>query len=133
VNVLLWICCCLSATVYLPLYLLCCISATVSATVYQPLCLLCCISTAVSAVVYPPLYIYLCDCCIVESDRVHREIESSIVQKWLATELCNSRIRAFICLTNLKFAGDGRVTLAVENGRQRMKICEWVYTNDSVH
>jgi hypothetical protein len=51
----------------------------------------------------------------------------------LSTELSNGRIHAFICLRNLKFAGDGRVAPAVANGRWRVKICEWVYTNDSVH
>jgi len=55
----------LSITVYLPLRLLCSISATVSGTVYQPLCLLYCISTAVSAAVYPPFCIYHCVCCVV--------------------------------------------------------------------
>jgi len=51
--------------------------------------------------------------CIVESDRVQREIELSIVQKWLSTELSNGRIHAFICWRNLKCAGDGRVEPAV--------------------
>jgi hypothetical protein len=53
----LCICHCVSAAVYLPLCLLCCISTTVSAAVHLPLCIRCCVSAAV----YPPLYI---SCCV---------------------------------------------------------------------
>jgi len=169
--VLLCICRCVSAAVYLPL----CICRCVSAAVYLPPCIRCrvyrvvylklllyirrCVYRAVylelllytrrceyvswpgtvylavylSLYIYPPLYICHCVCCIDESDRVQREIELSIVQKWLSTELSNGRIHVFICLRNLKFAGDGRVAPAVANGGWRVKICEWVYTNDSVH
>jgi hypothetical protein len=82
--------------VYLPLCLLCCISAAESAAVYPLLfirrcypvlfiwhCIRRCVSATVyiSATVHPPLYICHCVCCIVESDRVQREIELSIVQK----------------------------------------------------
>jgi hypothetical protein len=62
-----------------------------------------------------------------------REIELFIVQKRLATETSNGRIHAVINLRNVKFAGDGRVVLAVANGGWQVKICEKVYTNDSVH
>jgi hypothetical protein len=58
--VLLCICRCVSAAVYLPL----CICRCVSAVVYPPLCnclcLLCCISTTVSAAVHLPLCIRCC-------------------------------------------------------------------------
>jgi len=142
------ICHSVSAAMYLPLCLLCCISAIVFAVVYLLLCIRPCVSAPVnvyldpvlyiwhcirhcvsatvyiSATEYPSLYICHCVCCIVESDRVQREIELSIVQKWLSTELSNGRIHAFICLRNLKFAGDGRVAPAVANGGWRVKICE---------
>ena len=99
------VCYSVSAAAYLPLCLLCCISAIVFAVVYLPLCIRPCVSAPVnvyldpvlyiwhcirrcvsaavyiSATVYPPMYICHCVCCIVESDRVQREIELSIVQK----------------------------------------------------
>ena len=139
--------CCVSAAVYLPLWICCCSSATVylqqciyrcvSAPVYLPLwmCILIryCISGAVSAAVYLPLYICHSVCCIVESDRVKREIELSILQKLLSTKLSNCWIYAFICLRNWKFPGDGRVAPAVANSGWWVNICEWLYTNDAVH
>ena len=108
----LWIGCCLSVTVYLPLYLLPCICHCVCCVVYLPLflplyiyrcvsarvsapvnvyfdpvlyirhCTRRCVSATVyiSTTVYPPLYICHCVCCIVESDRVQREIELIVYQ-----------------------------------------------------
>jgi len=99
------VCHSVSAAVYLPLSLLCCISAIAFVVVYLLLCIRPCVSSPVnvdldpvlyiwncihhcgsatvyiSATVYPPLFICQCVCCIVESDRVQREIELCIVQK----------------------------------------------------
>jgi hypothetical protein len=94
-----------------------------------------CIYPCVSATVYisATVYLLLCLQYCWEWSSTQREIELSIVQKWLSTKLSNGRIHAFIYLRNLRFAGDGKVALAVANGGWQVKICEWVYTNDSVH
>jgi len=150
VHLPLCIRCCVSAAVYPPLCISCCVSWTtfvypplwictlswycisscisvivyISAMVYLPLSLLCCISAAVSAAVYPLLLIWRCYLLLG-------------IRHWYPL-LCICRclsatVYPFIYQRNLKFAGDGRVAPAVANGGWRVKICEWVYTNDSVH
>jgi len=115
--------CCISAivfaAVYLPLGICLCVSVPVNVyldpVLYICHCIHRCVSATVyiSATVYRPLYIYHYVCYIVESDRVQREIELSIIQKRLSTELSHGRIHAFICLRNSKFVADGRVAPAV--------------------
>ena len=133
------ICHCVCCVVYLLSFLPLCInpyecvsrSSTVYLALYPPQCICHCmyICYFISSTVYRPL-------CLLygwEWSSTKREIELFIVQKRLSTEPSNGRIHAFIYLQNLKFAGDGRVAPAVANGGWRVKSCEWVYTNDSVH